>query len=376
MSNLRNSRGGRPIPGAFNAEFTPGQMVVGICIFLFAMIASFGAGILVARMDPSFQKTAEVIDLTQPGQPTLPNAPKPEKPATPPASTPAATPSAPAAPAAPAAQAPVPPLPPAPKEDPNAPRRVELPAPAAPKSSNKPVEVPVSMPAPVVSEGAKPGDTPATAAAPAEAAKPESPKPESPKTETSPAKTDAKADTKTAAAPVAADLPPLPATTKTGKTETPAETATKTDVAKVDPKKAGVTPTDPKKGAAPVDADLEDDLLEPIATTPKTAATKTGVAKTPAATEKPAAAAPTGGGTFGIQVGAFPGANREAQAAELKKRVDAAGLSAEVRPSKDKQYYRVLVVGYKDRAAAIKALSDLKARPGFEKAFVQDLSKL
>lgn len=370
MSNLRNSRGGRPIPGAFNAEFTPGQMVIGICIFLFAMIASFGAGILVARMDPSFQKTAEVIDLTQPGQPTLPSATKLDKPATPPASTPATTPATPSAPTAqpPAAQAPVPPLPPAPKEDPNAPRRVELPAPSAPKSSNKSVEVPVSMPPPVVSEGTKPAEAPpAPPAAPTDSAK----------TETTPAaKTDTKADTKTAAAPAAADLPPLPAASKTGKTDTPAETATKTEVAKVDPKKTGTTPTDPKKGATPADADLEEDLLEPISSAPKTA-TKTGAAKTPATTEKPAATtAPAGGGTFGIQVGAFPGANREAQAAELKKRVDAAGLGAEVRPSKDKQYYRVLVVGYKDRAAAIKALSDLKQRPGFEKAFVQDLSKL
>lgn len=127
------------------------------------------------------------------------------------------------------------------------------------------------------------------------------------------------------------------------------------------------------------------DLLEPItagtkksAATTKTAAnaaTEKSATEKPAA-EKPAAAPATGGGSFGLQVGAFPGPNREAQAAELKKRAEAAGLRAEIRPSKDKQYYRVVITGYGDRASALKALNDIKQRPGFEKAFVQDLSKL
>ena len=62
------------------------------------------------------------------------------------------------------------------------------------------------------------------------------------------------------------------------------------------------------------------------------------------------------------------------QANELKKRLDAAGLHGEIRKSKD--LCRVLITGYKDRAAAIKALNDLKQRAGFEKAFVQNLSSI
>jgi cell division protein FtsN len=210
------------------------------------------------------------------------------------------------------------------KEAMPAPRSVELPPMDASKSSNRPPEVPVQLEKP--------------------------PTPETVVKEEPPAKT----DTKTAAT----NLPPLPEKGKTPAPETKPDTKSA----------AKATETKMAKSQNGLDDPLAEELLEPVSG----AAKKTGAAKPAAAAAAPSA----GGGQFGIQVGAFPGPNREAQANDMKKRVDAAGLKSEIRPSKDKQYYRVVIVGFKDRASAISALNGLKQRPGFEKSFVQDLSKI
>ncbi|HDP35926.1 MAG TPA: SPOR domain-containing protein [Candidatus Hydrogenedentes bacterium] len=41
------------------AEFTPGQLIVLLCVFLFVAMACFGLGILVAQFDPSLEKVAD-----------------------------------------------------------------------------------------------------------------------------------------------------------------------------------------------------------------------------------------------------------------------------------------------------------------------------
>lgn len=333
MSGSRISRGGRPIPGAINAEFTPGQIVIGICVLIFVVMVSFGAGVLVGRGEPH---QAQVIDTTvppsqpaitqEPAQAKAATPPPPPRDATPPVETKAAetktTDSKPGPPPLPGASV-------AKKQDsPSGPRTVDLPPLASGKSSNKTVEVPVNMPPPVVET-----DLPATA------------------------------DPKKSGTAEVSSLPPLP-----GKSDAATPGAKAPEAPKPNPE---------------LESALEEGLLEPIApqpaksdTTKSDASAKSAASTKPAANNKSGAAPAAKGGGYGIQVGSFARPNREEQANSLARTVEASGLKAEVRATADKSMYRVLVVGYPDRASAVKALNDLKVRPGFEKAFIQDLSKL
>jgi len=376
MSSGRITRGGRPLPGSFNAEFTPGQMVMGICVFLFIAVLCFGAGVLVGRLEPKpavdplaqsvVAPSATADSTTTSGQPTTEAAPA--APTAPPATAPTPTPPPPRS----AIPAPEPPPPGTvvAKKTAATPRTVDLPPlGASAKSSNRPLEQPVEVP---VEVGTPVVPTPSPAAPEEPAPLPTTKSGANTKSGAVPPATPAAEAAKSTTIPAEA-LPPLP-TTKSG-----ANT------------KSGAVPPAPAPELTPsVPMDPEADLLgnelletmtpsskKAAATTKTAAATPAGkTAKSATTPEAPAPAAAGGGGNFGLQVGAFPGPNREAQAAELKKRADAAGLRAEIRPSKDKQYYRVVITGYRDRASALKALDDIKQRPGFEKAFVQDLSKL
>ena len=339
MSGSRINRGGRPIPGAVNAEFTPGQIVVGICVLIFAAVIFFLAGVLVGRNDPT---TAQVIDTTTP-PPLITETPTQ---AAPPATKAAVPPAQVAATTPPPAQPPsAPPITPAADlkkgTPPGGPRSVDLPPLADAKSSNRTVEVPVQMPPPLVPDAP---DTKSTT------------KPDTKST----AKSDAKTSTET--------LPPLPGSTKT---EVAGEKAP------ADTKKA---PADAKKSPVPANGYIEPELAEELLETiggPENAPAKPAATPKSGTAAAPKAPASTGkGGGFGIQVGSFSKPNREEQANSVKSSVEAAGLTAEVRPTADKSMYRVLVVGFPDRASAIKALNDLKQRPGFEKAFIQNLSQL
>lgn len=111
----------------------------------------------------------------------------------------------------------------------------------------------------------------------------------------------------------------------------------------------------------PEEPPIEDLPLEPLPTPqPET--------KTP--TSVPAASAYK----FGIQLVAFSGADRQSSAEALRQKVQKEnGLQATVIPSEDDQYYRVVVVGYADRASADKALSSVRAKTGVKDAFVKPL---
>lgn len=97
----------------------------------------------------------------------------------------------------------------------------------------------------------------------------------------------------------------------------------------------------------------------------------------PAATpEKPSGTKPESKdrGQFGIQVASFQGAQRKTEAAVYKRRLkENAGIDSEIIRSEDDQYYRIVIVGYKDRATAAAACAELKKRAGFADAWVRAL---
>jgi len=324
------------LPGTVVTEFTPGQLVIGVCVMLFFAVLCFGAGILVGRNDPSLN-TLPPADLA--------------------AATPATTAPLDSIPAPPPAAGRGMQQSPRTPDAPTQPQAITLP----PIASNAPptaaAEIPVKLetqPTPELPPVVPPANTqPANTPAPAPITAP------APATEKS-----------AALAPI-----PAPDASKTATTPKPA-----------DPKAGAlpaIPPPAPKAPAPPVlDEDdlLAQSALEPIAAKkapqPKSATAPPATAPPAATPPTPKSAASGGSGAFGIQIGAFPGPNRESQANDLLKRTQAAGFSAEVRTSKDKQYYRVVITGYRDRASAVKALESLKQRPGYDKAFIQDLSKL
>lgn len=111
----------------------------------------------------------------------------------------------------------------------------------------------------------------------------------------------------------------------------------------------------------PVEAPIEDLPLEPL---DPPQPEKTAVANVPAA----------GGHKFGIQLIAYNGADRRAKAEALCGKVQKDnGLQATIIPSEDDQYYRVVVVGYADRASADKALGEVRTKTGFKDAFIKPL---
>lgn len=84
--------------------------------------------------------------------------------------------------------------------------------------------------------------------------------------------------------------------------------------------------------------------------------------------------ADVGLGAFGVQVASFQGANREQQAREFQRIArDRHQLATEILPSSDGQYHRVVVTGYNDRATANRAAEALKQHAQFKDCFVRPL---
>ncbi|HOH28556.1 MAG TPA: SPOR domain-containing protein [Candidatus Hydrogenedentes bacterium] len=160
--------------------------------------------------------------------------------------------------------------------------------------------------------------------------------------------------------PAATQTPTAPAATPV--TQTPAASATVP---------ATPVPASPAKPAAevkdkplltpitPDEPPIEDLALEPLA-------------PTPAPVPPPAPAAVSG--KFGIQLAAFTGADRSARAEALQKKLNTESkVQTQIIPSTDNQAYRVVVGGFPDKAAAEKALNDIRAKTGFPQAFVKAL---
>ena len=93
----------------------------------------------------------------------------------------------------------------------------------------------------------------------------------------------------------------------------------------------------------------------------------------PAAPAKPAArAVPTvARGSYGIQVAAFSGPKREAQADEARKHLKTAtGKDANLVSSSDKKYCKVVITGFPTRDAAKTECAKLKTKTGYASAWV------
>jgi cell division septation protein DedD len=75
-----------------------------------------------------------------------------------------------------------------------------------------------------------------------------------------------------------------------------------------------------------------------------------------------------------VQLGAFSGAERQAKAQALQRKVkEKAGMTAEIDISSNKEIYKVIVVGFPDKEAATKALPGLKQKLGISEGFVKAL---
>ncbi|MBI2424501.1 MAG: SPOR domain-containing protein [Candidatus Hydrogenedentes bacterium] len=154
------------------------------------------------------------------------------------------------------------------------------------------------------------------------------------------------------AAPVTADPAALPA---------PGEAEATAPAAAADPAGGGAKPvqvadTAPAVAVPAVPEDGEAPPLEALA---------------PAADSMPSGASAGGArGTWGIQVASFQGADREKKAQDFQKRLkENASMNSEIFASEDQRYYRVLITGYADRAAAKAACDELKKRAGFADSF-------
>jgi hypothetical protein len=80
-----------------------------------------------------------------------------------------------------------------------------------------------------------------------------------------------------------------------------------------------------------------------------------------------------GWGAFGVQLAAFNGDKAKAQADDYKQSVKKKlNIDSEVLQYED-GYYRVLKVGFKDRATASKAAEALRKQEEFKDCFVQPL---
>ena len=94
--------------------------------------------------------------------------------------------------------------------------------------------------------------------------------------------------------------------------------------------------------------------------------------KTPPATGKTADTAKTS--TFAVQLGSFTGAQRQAKAQSLQKRVKRDyGLNAQVIDSAKEDMSRVVIPGYADKNSASAACAELRKKSGLNSAFVRAL---
>lgn len=308
MKRSRSTRNGDKL----TAEFTSGQLVIGIVCALFFCVACFMLGILVGKLDPSLQPgdTVEAVAA-----------------AVAPAAKPAAPPAAPAAAAAKPAPKPTGGVQQSPRTDglqPHStqpPKATELP----PLPGSAPVKIAKETPAPTTRTRL---DLPAGQATPP------------PATVAPPAAVPA--------APGAAPAPAAPAPAAPAPAAVAAATPAPPPPAPLEPPAA--------EAAAPVAMQAVDPPDAPL--TPAT----------PAA--KPAAAAASG--SFGIQVASLTGADKNARAVEFQKKFKKdTGLDCQAFPTSDGQYVRLMVVGYASKADAAAACANLKKTPQFAQAFVK-----
>lgn len=321
-------------PAKLTSEFTSGQLIVAICMFLILALICFSLGVLVGRYEGRHEanpirsaqvRAPEPATPMPPGPRTLEQPGRQEGVQTSPRMLPGAQPQKPPMPgfpSSPGMQGP-------PKTEPNV---SELPAPQA-----KPV--PPSAPTPPVEP------SPATSGAGA----------------VTPPATPATTQTPPAPQPPAADAP------------------TEKNVAKPEDKTVAPEPTTPvatppiaTPAVATPPVAMPPAATPPVQPLPGASASPSMIPaeakNTPAA---PAAAAP-GKGTYAIQVASFSGAKRKENAEQYRKRLTSnAGLESDLLPSEDGKMLRVLVGAYPDKATAVKACGELKKRAGFSDSFVK-----
>lgn len=86
------------------------------------------------------------------------------------------------------------------------------------------------------------------------------------------------------------------------------------------------------------------------------------------------AAAPAKSGTFAVQLGSFEGAQRQAKAQSLQKRIKKDyGLNAQIVNSEKEMLSRVVLTGYADKNSAATACAELRKKSGLSGAFVRAL---
>ncbi len=299
------------------AEVTSGQLVVIICVSLFVALACFGLGILVARIDPSF-KQAEQPAVESPPSPetvtyTIPVMGEAESDATGAASEGEAD--------SGAQRTPETPPPRSPFMD-NKPRLTALPPLQPQRSTALEVEAPSRAPRAEETPGASAVEGTPAAAAPAAlpAAAPAAP----PQTVSA-----------SPAAPAAA--PAAPSQTGAASLAAPAAVP-----------------------AAPAQA---------VAASPAPPATQA-----PPTPVSPQTAVRRDRGKFGVQLAAFSGADRRQKAEQFQRLLrEQLKVDAELIPSDDDAYHRVIVVGFSSRDAANAAAADLRRKAGLNEAFVRPL---
>jgi len=322
-------------------DFSPGQHIIAICLFLVQAMVMFFLGVLVGKYQPSSfyhlkEEAAPVAAAAGTAQPTPPQrhvyeVPVPQKPAeTPvkvvPQESQPADPAPAAAPVAPPAQTPPPaagtqsPAAPAPAAAPGA----AAPLPAGVTTSPVVVVPPDKAAAAAQDKAAAPQDTAAAPqappAAPEQAAPAQTPPP--------------------SAGPNAAVKPASPAP----------------------PEK----PSEPVAKASAPAIDEEAPLLEGVEPGGKKAAE---VKKEPAAATT--ATTTPAGGKFVIQVASLAGADRKKAETQLHKLEKQTGLKGAVLQASGDKYLRIVVGDFADRASAMKKCDELRKQPEFSGCFVK-----
>jgi len=331
------------------AQYTTTQLFIYFCLLLLALAGTFGAGILVGKMNPwervniPLAKAEQEIDESATetySVPLLPATDEALSDTTPAQQEETAT----AAPQSDGAETPAPTAAAPTTEASTGPVTSPDPAETTPKTMFMKMvpkktsmdPLPSNRPARVAAENADTSAAPTTAASPTGGAAPSTFTPGNFIT-----------------APPASETPP-PA---------PAQ-----DLAAASP-----------PPAAPAQAEVPQAAAAPAPTQALPAAPEPTPAPAPAPAPAPKAAAvetaaPPSNGKFGIQLAAFSDSDRSTKAetlcADVKKKT---GLHVVVLTSNNHQQYHVLVVGYADRASAAKALNSVRTKTGFSDAFVKTL---